>query len=189
MSRLNKTLLLASLLLATALSRAAADDASLRYTPPSATFVCDLPSQNWYPFEEEEGAGFATHILGPDNPSGTYRTGIDIRWIEKGQPGWVPVMKYIEDVRRSDKETDRTATLMQPYRFSGFLARLFEVVERRRLPDSQIPSMEEEIHDYYAIIPVGESYYSVKLSSTRDVYLDYKDLFNKFMQSFKTLGR
>lgn len=189
MSRLSRLLLSLTLLAAAGLSRASAEDAALRYTPPSASFVCDLPGADWHAFEEEEGSGFATHILGPDNPNGTYRTGIDIRWIEKGQPGWVPVKKYIDDLRRSDKETGRSATIVQPYRMSGLLARLFEVVQHRRLPDSQLPSLEEELHDYYAVVPVGESYYSIKLSSTRDVYLDYRELFVKFLHSFKTLGR
>lgn len=181
---------LAAVLAATLAGRAAADEKPvLRYTPPSATFVCDLPGPDWHAFEEEEGAGFATHILGPDNPAGTYRTGIDIRWFEKGQPGWVPVKRYIDDLRRSDKETGRSATIVQPYRISGLLARLFEVVQRRRLPDSQLPSLEDEIHDYYAVIPVGESYYSIKMSSTRDVYYDYRDTFISFLRSFKTLGR
>lgn len=164
---------------------ATAEPAALRYTPPSASFACDLPNEQWRAFEEEEGAGFAVHILGPDNPAGTYRTGIDIRYMEKGQPGWVPLKKYIDDTRHGE---GRGATGVKPYRVSGMLARIFEVVETRRLPPDQLPSMEEELHHYYAIIPVGESYYSVKLSSTRDVYLDYRQLFVKFLHDFKPLG-
>ena len=175
-------------LLALAAPALADEKPTLRYTPPSATFVCDLPSEEWHAFEEEEGAGFAAHLLGPDNPSGTYRTGIDIRWIEKGQPGWVPVKKYMEDLRRGDTDTDRTSTLIKPYRISGMLARVFEVVERRRLPEGQLPSLEEELHHYYAVVPIGENYYSVKLSSTRDVYYDYRELFVKFLFTFKPLG-
>lgn len=183
-----KKLLLAVLLLSPSLARAQEERETLRYTPPSQTFTCDLPSDKWHAFEEEEGAGFAAHVLGPDNPTGTYRSGIDIRFVEKGQIGWMPVKKYIDEARRGDGDTGRQATLVRPYRISGYLARVFEVVERRNLPGDQLPSLDEELHHYYAVIPMGESYYTVKLSTTRDVYFDYRQLFVKFLHSFKPLG-
>ena len=163
----------------------AAEQTTLRYAPPSQTFACDLPNADWHAFEEEEGAGFAVHVLGPDNPAGTYRTGIDIRWIEKGQPGWVPVKRYIDGLRGGE---GRGATAVRPYRVSGMLARVFEIVETRRLPGDQLPSLEDDLHHYYAVIPMGENYFSIKLSSTRDIYLDYRQLFVRFLHSFKPIG-
>ncbi len=165
------------------------DAAGLRYSPPSSAFVCQLPDADWHGFEEEESAGFATHLLGPDNPSGTYRTGIDIRWIEKGEVHWVPLKRYIDDLRHGDTDTERVSTIVKPYRVGGMLARIFEVSERRRLPGDQTPSLDQELHHYYAVIPIGESYYSLKLSSTRDIYLDYRELFVRFLHSFKPLGK
>lgn len=180
-----------ALALAALLPRAArADDkASMRWSPPSNTFVCDLPGPDWYAFEEEEGAGFAAHLLGPDSETGTYRAGIDIRWIEKGQPGWEPIKKRIDDrLRRSDGATGRVATPVRPYRVPAGLARVFEVVETRRLPGDQLPSVDEELHYYYALIPVGESYFEVKMASTREEYFKYRDLFAKFLRAFHPLG-
>lgn len=161
---------------------------TLRYTPASRGFYCDIPAEGWHAFEEEETAGSVVHILGPDNPSGTYRTGIDVRWVEKGQPGFVPFKEAIEDLRRADKRTGRAATGIRPLRISGILARTFEVNEPRLLPQDQLPALEEAVHHYVAVIPSGESYFVIRLSSTRDVYLDYRDLFVEFLKSFKALG-
>jgi hypothetical protein len=192
--RLPVRLVLAAALAGAALAapRAArADDAqpNLRWSPPSNTFVCDLPGPDWHAFEEEEGAGFAAHLLGPDSETGTYRAGIDIRWIEKGQPGWEPLKKRIDDrLRRSDNTTGRVATPVRPYRVPAGLARVFEVVETRRLPGDQLPSMDEELHYYYALIPVGESYFELKMASTREEYFKYRDVFAKFLRAFHPLG-
>lgn len=177
-----------SLLLLLAGGVSAAERGLLRYSPPSQLFVCDMPGNDWNAFEEEEGSGFATHLLGPDNPAGTYRTGIDIRWVEKGQPGWSPLKQAIDEMRRGDKQTERSSTSVRPYRISGILARTFEISETRRLPADQAPSLEDEIHHYIAVIPSGESYYIIKLSSTRDIYFDYRELFVRFLRSFKPLG-
>jgi hypothetical protein len=167
----------------------AEDKPNLRYTPPSQTFACDLPGPDWHAFEEEEGAGFAVHILGPDSETGTYRTGIVVRWLEKGQPGWVQLKKHVDDdLRRSDGSIGRVATIVRPYRIPAGLSRIFEVVERRRLPADQLPSVEEELHYYYAVIPIGESYYEVKLGSTREEYLAYREVFARFLRAFKPIG-
>lgn len=164
------------------------DPQSLRYTPASQTFACDLPGADWHAFEEEEESGFAVHILGPDNPSGTYRAGIDIRWIEKGQQGWIPLKKRVDVLRRPDNDTSRGATVVRPYRLPAGLSRVFEVVETRRLPADQLPSIDEELHHYYAMLPVGESYYELKLSTSRDSYYEYRQLFAKFLRNFKPIG-
>lgn len=177
--------------LATLAPRAARADEKppLRWSPPSNAFVCDLPGADWYAFEEEEGAGFASHILGPDSETGNYRAGIDIRWVEKGQPGWEPIKKRIDDrLRRNDPETGRSATPVRPYRVPAGLARIFEVVETRRLPGDQLPSADEELHYYYALIPQGESYFELKMASTREEYFKYRDVFARFLRAFHPLG-
>jgi hypothetical protein len=159
----------------------------LRWQPESKLFYCDIP-QGWIPFEEEDPSGTAVHILGPDSPSGTYRAGIDVRWIERGMPGYVPAKKFVEDMRRSDKPVSRNSTTIRPMRISGALARTFEVVETRRLPPEGLPAVEEELHKYVAVIPRGENYYLVTLASTREVYLQHRQLFIDFLHSFKASG-
>ena len=156
-----------------------------RYTPASHTFYCDVPV-GWHPFEDEDG--FAVHLIGPDNPAGTYRTGVDVRWVERGQPGWVPQKKLVDDMRRSDSVTERSATSVRPMRIAGILARIFEVSETRWLPADQLPAVAEPLHHYVAVIPSGESYYLINLSSSRDVYLDFRNMFVDFLKSFKPLG-
>jgi hypothetical protein len=179
---------LALLLALSPAARAEEAPAPLRYTPPSQTFACDLPGDEWQPFEEEEAAGFAAHILGPDNAAGTYRAGISVRWVEKGQLGWIPLKKRVDILRRGEAESERTATVVRPYRIPAGLSRIFSVVERRRLPGEQLPSMEEELHHYYAVLPVGDSYYEIKLSSTRESYFEYREVFARFLRSFRPLG-
>ncbi|OGR86671.1 MAG: hypothetical protein A3J74_10280 [Elusimicrobia bacterium RIFCSPHIGHO2_02_FULL_57_9] len=155
-----------------------------RYSPPTRSFYCDIPA-GWHPFEEEDSLGNVVHILGPDSPSGNYRTGIDIRRAEKNQPDYLPIAKVIEDLRRTDPYTGRTATGVRPMRISGILSRTFEIVENRRLPAGHLPSFSEELHHYVAVIPSGASYFIIRLSSTRDIYLDYRKLFIDFLRSFK----
>lgn len=161
---------------------------SARWSPPSNFFACELPGPEWRGFEEEETSGPVARILGPDAPSGTYRTGISVRWVEKGQPGWRPFKDAVEALRRSDKSFGRHATSPRPLRINGILSRSFEIIERRRLPPDQLPAYEEELHHYVAMVPLGDSYYVLKLSSSRENYLDYRDAFVRFLRSFRPLG-
>lgn len=159
-----------------------------RWSPPSNFFSCDLPGPDWRGFEEEEPGGPVARLLGPDGPFGTYRTGISVRWVEKGQSGWRPFKEAVEAMRRTDKSYGRHATSPRPLRVAGILSRVFEVTERRRLPPDQLPAMEEEIHHYVAMVPLGDGYYVLKLSSSRQNYLDYRDVFVRFLRSFRPLG-
>lgn len=179
--------LLLPLLLAV-LPAAAEEPFVSRWAPPSNFFSCDLPGPEWSGFEEEEVSGPVARILGPDSPGGSYRAGISVRWVEKGQPGWRPYKEAIEALRRSDKEAGRHAGGARPLRIAGILSRIFEVTERRRLPPDQLPAAEEELHHYVALVPLGDSYYVIKLSSTRENYLDYRDAFVRFLRSFRPLG-
>lgn len=153
-----------------------------RYIPASRAFACDLP-QGWQAFEEEDPSGSVVHLLGPDNPSGSYRTGIDIRLLESKRP----YRETLEELRRPEPETGRTATAVRPLRIPAALARTFEVIETRWLPEERLPALEEELHHYVALIPSGESLILVRLSSSRDIYLEYRDLFVRFLKSFKPL--
>lgn len=180
-----KIISIAALLWGARPARAQEEAKASRYAPPTRSFYCDVPS-GWHAFEEEDALGNVVHLLGPDSPSGNYRTGIDIRWVEKSQPGFRPVAKAIDEMRGSDPMTERTATGARPMRISGILSRTFEIQETRRLAPDSLPSLEEELHHYVAVIPSGESYYVIRLSSTRDVYLDYRKLFVDFLRSFKT---
>lgn len=158
------------------------------YEPAARAFRCEFPIEGWLPMEEETAQGYAVHILGPDDPAGAYRTGIDVEFFEPGQPGFVPAKKALDELRREDKATDRTATSIRVVRGNGATSRLFEVTETRRLPAERLPSASTVLHHFIAVVPNGESYYVVRLSSTRDVYLEYRDEFLRFIKHFRPLG-
>jgi hypothetical protein len=158
------------------------------YLAPSHLFACEVPA-DWRAFETEDALGPVVRLLGPDNPAGTYRTGLSVRWFEKGAPGYLDPQKAVEDMRRPDKDVQRSATAVAHMRVAGQLARLFEVVETRTLPLERLPADEEEIHDYVAVIPSGYNYYLVRLSSTRDVYLDFREDYMRCLKTFKPMGR
>ena len=185
MSRRNR---LAAAVLALGVPLAAQEASSpLRYSPSEKLFYCDVPP-GWQAFEEADAQGTTVHLLGPDGPAGGYRAGIDVRLYEKGQPGYLPVKEAVEEMRRSDKASERKATGLRPLRVSGVLARVFEVTEVRRLPEDRLPFVEEHLHHYVAVVPSCESYFIIRLSSNLEVYLDYRDLFVAFLKSFKGLG-
>jgi hypothetical protein len=158
------------------------------YLAPSHLFSCEVPA-GWKAFETEDALGTVTRFVGPDNPGGTYRTGLSVRWFEKGDPGYVDAQKAVDDMRRSDRDTQRSSTAVMHMRVAGQLARLFEVVETRTLPMERLPAEEEQIHDYVAVIPSGLNYYLVRLSSTRDVYLDFREDYMRCIRTFKPMGR
>jgi hypothetical protein len=160
---------------------------SVTYTPPSRIFSCELPS-DWQGMEEEDALGPVARVIGPDDPSGNYRTGLTVRLFEHGQPGFVEVKKAVDLMRRSDKIVDRSATPVQPMRVAGLLARLFEVTEEWILPLERLPATEEAIHSYIAVIPSGSDYYVLRLSSARDVYMDFREDFFRCLRTFRPSG-
>ncbi len=157
------------------------------YSPPSGNFSCKIP-QSWLAFEEEEPSGTVVHILGPDSPSGTYRTGIDVHWVATGRPGSLPFKEALKLIRRKDKAIHRSASGIRRVSTSEGLARVIEVRERRRLPLEQAPAVEEDLHHYVALLPSPGGYYLIRLSSTQKIYLDYRALFFDFLDSFKVTG-
>ncbi|MBI5238943.1 MAG: hypothetical protein HY926_00580 [Elusimicrobia bacterium] len=168
--------------------RAAPRSKHSMYTPSSHLFSCELPSA-WQPPEDEDALGPVARLLGPDNPAGNYRTGFSVRWIEKGTPGYVEPQKAVEKMRRSDKETGRSSGGVSVMRVGGLLGRLFEVVETRTLPLERLPARDQALHHYLAVIPNGENYYLVRLSSTRDVYLDFREDWFRCLRTFRPIGR
>ena len=133
--------------------------------------------------------GPVVRLLGPDNPAGTYRAGLSVRWFEKGSPGYVEPQKAVDELRRSDQDTKRSSTAVSRMRVGGLLARLFEVVETRALPLERLPADAGQIHHYVAVIPSGLNYYLVRLSSSREVYLDFREDYMRCLKTFKPLGR
>ena len=160
---------------------------SKHYSPPTNSFSCLVPRE-WYGFEEEEPTGFVTHLLGPDNPGGTFRTGIDIHRMEKGTPGFVSYSKAIKRMRKSGGPSSRHATPLAYTQVAGNLGILFEVTERRWLADERLAAEETAIHHFICVVPDGENYWIIRLSSTRDVFLNYRQLFRDFLSNFRPLG-
>ena len=52
-------------------------------------------------------------------------------------------------------------------------------------PLGPLPSIQENLHHYVAVVEDGEAYYTIRLSSTEDVYLDFRDAFIAFLNSFR----
>lgn len=154
------------------------------YSPPSGNFSCEIPI-SWLSFEEEEPSGTVVHILGPDSPDGTYRTGIDIHWVAAGRPGSLTFKEALKRVRRKDKATRRSASGIRRVSTSEGLARIIEVREWRRLPLEQAPAAETNLHHYVALLPSPGGYFLIRLSSVQEVYLNYRALFFDFLDSFQ----
>lgn len=158
-----------------------------RYAPPSHNFYCDVPA-GWKAFETEDGYGPVVHLIGPEDPGAQFSAGIDVRWSEKGSPGYEPYKKFLEEMKRPDERVTRASTPVRVMRVSGVMARFFEVTETRRLPEDGWPGAPVELHRYVAILPAGESYFTISLASVRDHYLEYRDTFLDFVKNFKPLG-
>lgn len=157
------------------------------YEPASRSFRCDIP-KGWRPMEEETAQGVSVHILGPDDSAGAYRTGIDVHLFEPGQPGFVPLKNALDQMRRQDKASGRNATPIRLLRSNGLLSRLFEITEERLLPAERLPASPTALHHYVAVIASGESYFVLRLSSTREAYLDYREEFLRFLKHFRPIG-
>jgi hypothetical protein len=164
----------------------AAKGASVSYEPASRLFRADLPSSGWRPFEEEDALGLVVRVLGPDDPSGTLRAALTVRLIDRDAPNFAPAKTAVEALRR--EAPGREATAVRPLRISAGLARVFEIVDTRRLPLDEGPSLPVEIHEYVAVVARGEAYYLIRLVSTRAAYLDYREDFTRFLKTFRPLG-
>ncbi|MDE2313410.1 MAG: hypothetical protein KGL04_04460 [Elusimicrobia bacterium] len=171
-------------LAAAALFPAALWAAGTPYEPASGDFSCLLPP-GWTAFEEEGGA--LVHVLGPQSPSGDYRAGIDIEFMQEGGAGFVPYKKEVDYLRDGGKGESVDSTVVQALRVSGVLARYFESNVTRVLPDGRLPAGGTTLHHFTAFVPTphGQSYYLIDLSSSESTYLNYRDLFMTFLKSFR----
>jgi hypothetical protein len=156
------------------------------YEPASRLFRADLPSAGWTAFEEDDALGSVVRVLGPEDPSGALRAALTVRLVDRDSPVFTPVKQAVETMRREGPGRESTAVL--PLRISAGLARIFEISETRRMPDDAGPSAPMEIHQYVAVIPRGEAYFVVRLVTDRESYLDYRDLFVRFLKSLRTVG-
>lgn len=156
------------------------------YESPSRLFRAELPSEGWTAFEEEDALGTVVRVLGPDDPSGAVRAALTVRLVDRDAPGFVPVKEAVDVLRRPG--AGREVSAIHPLRLDAGLARLFEVVQTRRLPLDAGPSAPVEIHQYVAVIPRGEAYYLVRLVTARANYLDFRDDFLRFLKSLRPIG-
>ncbi|MDX6769730.1 MAG: hypothetical protein SF051_09380 [Elusimicrobiota bacterium] len=161
----------------------------LPHTPASRLFSADIPTKGWWPMEEEGPDGSVFYLFGPDSPSGSFRAVLSVRAYDKDSSLYADAKKHADLLRKSDDAVSRTATAVRPLRVgNGVLARTFEVVETRRLPFEQSPSFPEELHHYVAILPNGDGYFVLRLASVRTDYLEHRDMFVRFLKTFRLLG-
>ncbi|MBI4371907.1 MAG: hypothetical protein HY552_06390 [Elusimicrobia bacterium] len=163
-------------------------DSWTSFTPESGLFSADLPAEGWRTLEEEGADGLVARALGPDEPGGTLRAALSVRLLDRETPGYLPAKEAVEALRRPDPALERSASPVRVVRTPAGLARVFEVLETRRLPADEGPSLSTQVHAYVAVIPRGDSYYLIRLLSTRAAYLDYRDLFARFLASFRAVG-
>jgi hypothetical protein len=160
----------------------------ISYAAPSGQFACARPRNGWQTIEGRDALGEVIYFMGPENPAKTYRTGYSIRWMNAETPGFIDAKHQVDFLRATDKATGQRATPVRPMRVAGLLARTFEILETRVLPADKLPASESELHHYVAVIPSGAGYYLIRLSATRDVYLDYRDEWIRFLKSFQPVG-
>lgn len=184
---MNKNGLLALALVLAAPATLKAKEDFIVYAPPSRSYSCDIPS-DWKSFEEEEPGGTVTHILGAANADNTYRTGIDIHFIESGRPGFVEVKAFVETLRRGDKDTKRAAGALKRVNSGAGPARYLEIDETRRLPPDQAPSKLTGLKQSVAVIANGQSYFVLRLSTVKETFLEDRDKFLRVLKSFRVTG-
>ena len=155
------------------------------YEPASRLFRADLPPAGWRPFEEDDALGSVVRILGPDDPSGALRATLSVRLVDRDSPVFTPVKAAVEGMRRQGP--GRETTTVQSLRIPAGLARIFEITEIRRVPDTAT-SAPLEIHQYVAVIPRGEAYFVVRLVTARENYLEYREDYVRFLKSLKPVG-
>lgn len=161
-------------------------DGWIPYEPVSRAFRSELPSQGWRPFEVDDALGSVVRILGPEDPSGTVRAVLSVRWVDRDAPDFIAAKAAVEAMRRPAPGRDPSP--VRPLRVSAGLARIFEIVEHRRLPLDEGPSAPIDLHQYVAVIPRGQAYFLVRLTTARTSYLDYRSFFVRFIKELKPIG-
>jgi len=158
------------------------------YTSTKGTFACDIPVSGWQPFEEETPFGSSAHFLGPVEESGGWRAALHVHFLDKAQAGFVPIDDAVKRERKSDSLAERESGSVRRVRVARASARRFDVTETRLAPPDRLPASSIVIHHFFAFVPAGDGYFIVKLSTSRDTYLEYRELFDRVLQSFRVLG-
>jgi hypothetical protein len=156
------------------------------FEPASRLFRGELPAEGWRAFEEDDALGSVVRVMGQDDPSGALRAALTVRLVDRDAPDFIPSKEAVDAMRRPG--TGRDPSPVHPLRVGAGLARVFEIVERRRLPLDEGPSVPMDLHQYVAVIPRGEAYFLVRLTTARANYLDYRDFFVSFVKSLKPIG-
>ncbi|MBI3549583.1 MAG: hypothetical protein HY078_11135 [Elusimicrobia bacterium] len=187
MSRNRRELLLVLLLGAAAAAAWSQEMKYVAFTPARRNFTCEVPP-SWPSLEEDTPSGPATHLIGPADANGAWRAAIHVHYMQKGAPGFIPLDDQLKRVRRSDKGTDRESSPLFRWRVGRYPARRFEVVEQRIVARNRLPAQPLHLHHYYAFVPAGgHDYFVVKLSSTRDSYLEYRNAFDHLLNTFRVM--
>ena len=158
------------------------------FTSARGTFACDVPTAGWVVLEEETPSGSAAHILGPAEEGGRWRAGLHVHFMDKTQPGFLPIDDAVKRERRSDASATRSASPVRRVHVNRRSARCFEVTETRLLPPDRLPAAPSILHHYFAFVPAGDGYFIIKLSSSRETYLDHRGLFEQILRTFRVLG-
>lgn len=158
------------------------------YVSPRGTFGCDVPAQGWNAMDEETPFGSSARFFGPAEEGGAWRAALNVHFLDKAQPGFVPLDDAVKRARRSDSTAERSSTSVRRARVARASARRFEVSERRLLPADRLPASTSVLHHYFAFIPAGDGYFVVKLTTSRETYLEHKALFERVLKSFRVLG-
>lgn len=156
------------------------------YEPASRLFRADLPAAGWRAHEEEDALGTIVRVLGPESADGTARAELTVRLVDRDSAAFQPAKEAVEAMRREGP--DRSSTPVRPLRTDAGLARIFEIVETRRLPLDEAPSVPVVLHHDVAVVPRGEAYFLVRLVSVRAEYLKHREVFMGFLRALKPIG-
>lgn len=159
-----------------------------RFVPENRAFSCEMPL-GWTVFEEEGLRGPAVRMTGPEQADGAWRAVYQVHLLLKDRPGYAPLKDFLKAETRRDKRIAREATVPAAWRVAKKPARIFEVREARFTPPASLPAARLGMHHFYALIPASrDDYFLVKLSTTEDSYLKYRDEFKRFLESFQILS-
>jgi hypothetical protein len=155
------------------------------YAPQGGGFTCDLPA-GWTRFMTKTPRGIAAHAIGPELAGGAVRAAYHIHLFEQGKPGYQPIAEYMKASRQRAKSSNRQSTAPTSWRVNKGPARVFEVREDRMLPVGKLPSQITTLHHFYALVPLGRNdYFVVKLSTTEESYLEYREEFRRLLKTFR----
>lgn len=158
------------------------------FRPRNGTFLCEIP-EGWTGFEEETPRGVSVHLFGPVEAQGLWRAAYHVHSIEGSRPGFLPARDFLKAQRARIKSAQREATELMTWRVDRRPAKVFEVREQRFLPHGRLPAAWLRLHHFYAVVPNGrDDYFLVKLSTTEESYLKYREEFRRFLASFKPTG-